>query len=169
MGTDRGARDVVAAHPGFDWVVPVGVAAAWIAMPDAFIPAASETRVQLYVAAATVAALVLAAATFVCALVYQAGSDYAVRVRTRFAAELRRNWTSIITSSLLAALLPIVAIAVDEHNAVVASALTVFSLGVVVSRFARTTWWLRFVLLVQRESDSRPAPYVVRSDDRLAG
>lgn len=169
MGRDHGVRDLVAAHPAFDWVFPVGAAAGWVAMPDAFVPAAADTRVQFYVAAATVAALVLAAATFVCALVYQAGSEYAVRVRTRFASELRRNWTSIITSSLLAALLPLVAIAVDEHNTVVASALTVFSLGVVVVRFARTTWWLRFVLLVQRESDSRPAPYVVRSDDRLAG
>jgi hypothetical protein len=160
--------DVLAAHPIVDQTVPLGVTVAYLVWLDSFTPIGLETRVSFYVGVSTLAALAVAAATFVCTLTYQSASDHMTAVRKHYGGELRRNWTSIILSTLVAATLPLLSILADSRSIYVAVAMTVYALALVVVRFCRSVYWLRLTLFMEIVSNATPEKIVVKLPRRAS-
>ncbi|WP_219816788.1 hypothetical protein, partial [Arthrobacter sp. 9E06] len=63
---------------------------------------------------ATISGLAMAASTFVCAMTYQSGNILMAKVVQVQSRALRRNWVSIISSTLVTAVLPLAALAIDR-------------------------------------------------------
>jgi len=159
--TKLGVFDELIAHPIYDQIVPLAVAIAWYFQLHGSAPADGASRIAFYVGVATLAALVLTAATFVCALTYQSTAGPLVTVRERFGGTLRRNWISVIISTLFVAALVLVAVLVDSTSSRVAMSSAVYGLVLVVLRGFRSVYWLQFSLFMQHVSDNRTEPYVV--------
>lgn len=155
------AGDRIAAHPSIDQALALGAPGAWVLWLDGFTPSDPAARLTFYGAAATLAALALAAATFVCTMTYQSTNEYVAIVRRRYGHELRKNWTTVITSTLLAAVAPVVAMVIDDRFTAVAMAAVVYCLALVVLRFLRSVYWLRLTLFLQQASDESPQEFVV--------
>jgi hypothetical protein len=165
-----GVVDFYAARPWVDLLAVALLGLLWVlAGAELLTPSSAAARLEFYVGVATLAALVLAAATFVCTMVYQSASPHVETVRKRFGATLRTNWTAIIAWSLLAAASPIVAILLDEKYPAWAMAISVVALGLIVMRFARSVYWLRLTLFLQHVSDAADPVYVVKMPVRKAG
>lgn len=154
-------KDYLASHPWVDFVAPIFVGAAWFSWADSLIPASDDTRIQLYVGTSTLAGLTLAAATFVCAMIYQSASPYVELVRRTYSKVLRRNWRAIIGSTLLAALLPLVAVIVDSRSARWSMTLAVGAVTLLVARFVRCLYWLALTLFMEHASETVVPDYVV--------
>jgi hypothetical protein len=115
----------------------------------------SEGRVTTAaIGVVTVAALVMAAATFICAMTYQSANILMTRVRERFAADLRTNWGSILAGTFVGAVAPIIAIVFASDSTLVIVACT-YSLTLVAARFTRAAFWLKYTLFMQEASEIR--------------
>ena len=152
----QAAADFLAAHPLVDQLAPVLVLAVWIIALRGFAPAGESPRLYVYAGVSTLAALVLTAATFVCAFTYQSTSTLMVDVRHRFGTPLRKNWLSILLWSLGCAVLPLVSMAVDAEAKRVSFALTLYALSLLVAKFSRSVFWLKYTLFAQTVSDHLP-------------
>jgi len=104
-------------------------------------------------AATTIAALVMAAATFACALTYQSDSTLLIQVRLRHAETLRRNWRSILTGSFLASVLPAIGLLASPS---VGFAAGLYGLVLAACCFWRALFWLTYTLFGQAADDLRP-------------
>lgn len=144
--------DLVAAHPGIDQVLPVLVAAFLFMVPEVthFVP--SEARGTIYATMATVSGLALAAATFVCTMTYQSANILMAGIIKSHATELRRNWTTIISSNLVTALLPLAALAMDERLPHIGIVIASYSVTLLCMRFSRAVWWLQYSLFRQEQA-----------------
>lgn len=100
----------------------------------------------------TIAALAMTAATFICAMTYQSANILMARVRDRYAADLKRNWGSIIGGSFVGAALPVIALAATDSRPWVLG-VSCYSLALVVLRFARAAFWLKYTLFMQEASE----------------
>lgn len=150
--TRHAVGDVVAAHPGIDQVLPVLVAALLFMVPDVthFVP--SGARGTIYATMATVSGLTLAAATFVCTMTYQSANILMAGIVRSHAAELRRNWTTIISSNLVTALLPLAALAMDTKLPHIGIVIASYAVTLLCVRFMRAVWWLQYSLFRQEQS-----------------
>ena len=146
--------DLVAAHPGIDQLLPVLVAAFLFMVPDVthFVP--SGARETIYATMATVSGLALAAATFVCTMTYQSANILMTGIVRSHATELRRNWTTIISSNLVTALLPLAALAMDERLPHIGIVIASYAVTLLCVRFMRAVWWLQYSLFRQEQSGS---------------
>lgn len=154
-------KDWLIAHPGVDQVGVLGLTAmAGLAAPT-WLPAEASTRTELYSALAGLCGLVLAAATFVCTLTYQAAGRHMHEVRKHYGVQLSRNWTAIIGSTFVAAFAALAALVVDERSRSVAAALTAYSLATVGLAFVRSVVWLRYTLFFEHVSDRTGEKVVV--------
>jgi hypothetical protein len=155
-------------HPSTDLAFFVAATAiSWRAgVGQAF---ADGGRLDTYlVSVATTAGLVMAAATFVCAMTYQAHSDLMRRLRKKFGRSVAANWSVIISATLLASIGSTLLLLVSSGSAWV-SATGVGLLAVVAIEGARIVWWLRSILLLEDVSpdhEDRATPknprYLVR-------
>lgn len=141
-------RNALVNHPIFDQIVPVVAVVLWSFWGQAFAPEARDVRLEVYGGVGTLAGLALAASTFACTMTYQSVNPLLTSMREENHHELKRNWTSIILSSLACAVLPILAMALDEHQRHLASAMVVYALVLLVLRFGRSVWWLRLSLFI---------------------
>lgn len=145
-------KDVVAEHPGFDHVVPAVAVLATLAMRNQVAPPNFEA---FLVGLATISALVLTAATFVCTLIYQSGATERIReVRLRFAEALRRNWLSIFVLVFATSVAPLVALLLV--GTWVAPLIGAWAFAMLTMKALRTVYWLHYVLLTQHVDDARP-------------
>lgn len=155
-------KDLLAEHPVFDHVVPAVAVVITLIVRGQVSPPNFEL---FLVGVATVSALVLSAATFVCALIYQ--SDASARVvglRLRYAAELRRNWVSIFALTFVTSVAPLCAVlAVGTW---VAPLVGVWAVAMLTVKASRTVYWLHYMLFTQHVDDARPQ--LVRSADRYS-
>jgi uncharacterized membrane protein len=157
------ALDALTAHPVFDQLIPVVATAAWLRFGGSLIPAEPGTRVSFYVGVATVSALVLAAATFVCTMTYQSTSALMSDVRRHFGRQLTRNWTSIIVAALVTSVVPILMILLDGKATTAAMAVSIYCVALLTVRFGRSVYWLSFTLFMDNAQMQVPEPYVVPS------
>lgn len=125
------------------------------AVSAAYIVATPPTGTLLVfnMAATTIAALVMAAATFACALAYQSDSTLLIQARLRHAETLRRNWRAIIAGSFLASVLPAIGLLTP---ATLGFAAGVYGLGLAACCFWRALFWLSYTLFGQAADDLRP-------------
>lgn len=147
------AKDWLAAHPIVDHLAPILVLAAWFYFGLGY-PSSEDARQGMYVTLATVSGLALASGTFVATLTYQSADTLVRELRTRFHRELKRNWTSILWSSFITALVPLAAMATDKKLTTIAFAIAIYVAALLIARFARTLYWLRLCLFV---GDKGPA------------
>lgn len=155
--------DTFAAHPSVDWLVvaPVGAGASWLMWGDR-VDLTDGSRSAFLGGVATLAGLVLAAATFICTLTYQSTSQQVAYVRKHFGPELRRNWRAIFASILAAAVATLVAFLILDTRPEIAMSVGVFGLVTVVVRAARAHYWLSYTLFMHQVSDATEPPYVVQ-------
>jgi len=154
----RPIQDFLASHPAVDHVAALGAVLAWSAIFGATdVP--EDARVQFLIGVATVSGLVLAAATFVAALTYQSANILMSRVRERYSTLLKRNWTSIIVSTMATAAAPVVAILFSKDHNFAALAVGIYSLALLATRFGRSVFWLRYTLFMQDTVDAAPGTY----------
>lgn len=160
--------DVLAARPIFDQIVPVTFGVLYAVVLRSLTPTSDDVRVAFYVGVSTLAALAVAAATFVCTMTYQSTGEHMTTVRRRYGEVLRRNWTAILVSTLVAATLPLIGILVDTRWRTAGMLIAIYSLLLVVVRFARSVYWLRVTLFLERVSDEAPQPMAVRLPRRAS-
>ena len=98
----------------------------------------------------------MAASTFVCTMTYQSGNILMAKVVQVHSEALRRNWVSIIGSTLITAVLPLAALAIDQNLSGVASSITVYSLALLMTRFGRALFWMQYTLFMQDRSFQVP-------------
>ena len=134
---------------------PALLIAAVILSTGAFSDLPQSTLATLVVGVTTVAALVMTAATFICALTYQSSNILMTKVRERHAAALSRNWGAIISGAFLAAVVPLLALLVPSHRNPVTSAV-IYCLAIVTVRFFRAVFWMRYTLFMQQAADLTP-------------
>lgn len=146
-------KDLYAERASLDQTIPVAIALlAWTLNFSQWI-SSEPARLALYQGGATVAGLALAAATFVCAMTYQSANVLMNGVRHRFARELSRNWTSIILSTLGAAILSILAIVIDGAlGPRIAVTIALYALTLTAMKGLRTVFWLIYTLFADRAS-----------------
>lgn len=156
----RSVREWVVQHPVIDHLPGLGLAvlAVWT---GAFTTLPDGDRTTLVIGATTVAALVMAAATFICAMTYQSANILMTQVRQRHAAALRRNWFSIIAGCFAAAILPILTV-LTPASVSLAVAACLYSMGLVAARFARAMFWMSYTLFMQEADDVRPTVRVAQ-------
>ncbi|MBN0039345.1 hypothetical protein JN535_04045 [Cellulosimicrobium cellulans] len=151
-----------------DQVIPIAATAAYAGVLSDMTPEIPDVRVAFYVGISTLAALAVAAATFVCTMTYQSTGEHMRAVRRHYGEVLRRNWTSILVSTLVAATLPLLAILVDTRWRQAAMLIAVYSLVLVAVRFVRSIYWLRITLFLERAADELPEPMAVKLPPRPA-
>jgi uncharacterized membrane protein YczE len=152
----RSTADWLAAWPFVDQVLPIVAVVLWVRFAQQWVPLMESPRLYFYAAVSTLAGLALAAATFVCAMTYQARSFLMDAAQKKFSKEFRRNWTSIILWVLAAALLPLAAMVADSHSSAVAFPIAFYALVLTAVKVARIVFWLRFTLFMEGSSKSLP-------------
>lgn len=154
------AKDWLLERPGLDQIVAVLVAVIAAFLPE-WLPSDGQARTELFGALAGLCGLVLAAATFVCTLTYHSGSHVMKKVRLRFGGVLARNWTAIIATSFVSALVALAAIALEDASARAASAAIAYSTVAIVASFVRVVVWLRLTLFFEEVAEKHPEPLAV--------
>jgi len=156
----NGIGDTVAAHPFFDHLLPLILVVVWYFVTNAWTPPDASARQWVYGSVATVSGLALAASTFACTMTYQSSNILMTKVRARFTKELRRNWMAVLRSALLTAVMPIVALALDSTATKLSIALTIYAIGLLVTRFLRSLVWLEYTLFMSEHAET-----AIRRDD----
>jgi len=152
MANNYRVKDFLAEHPGVDHVVPALAIGGLLLFRDRV----SVDRFDVFlVGAATVSALVLTAATFVCTLIYQSNAtERIIELRMEFATALRRNWVTIFTILIATSVAPLCAVLVI--GSWLAPVVGVWSLVMLSVTAIRTVYWLDAMLFVQHVDDVRP-------------
>ncbi|EFQ82743.1 hypothetical protein HMPREF0063_11952 [Aeromicrobium marinum DSM 15272] len=150
---EYGLRDLVVEHPGLDHLPAILAVGTWaLLMRDLEVSNVPEFLVGL----ATVSALVLAAAAFVCTLTYQSSAQRVVDLRIAFGVQIQRNWVSIFAITFVAAVAPLVALLLVGTGPV-GPAIAVWASAMLVMKAGRTLYWLRAMVFTQYLDDVRPA------------
>lgn len=153
-------RERLVQHPAIDHV-PASILAALTLVSGSFADLPTEDRTTLVMGVTTIAALVMAAATFVCAMTYQSANILMAQVRQRHADALRRNWSSIIAGCFVAATLPILTLLAPASSRL-AVTVCLYSLSLVAARFVRAMFWMAYTLFMDEAAGTRqtihPAP-----------
>lgn len=157
----RKAADQWAAHPLMDYIAPVVAVVAWWRLGSGYVPADIEMRIAIHAGVAVLSGLVLTAATFICALTYQSANILLEGVRRRYASELRRNWFSVIMGAFWMAVVPLVALGVDQVSSFWALAMSIGALALLAARAMRSAMWLQLTLFAQEATDREPEVFDV--------
>lgn len=159
-------KDFWAAHPGVDHALPVLSVLAWWYLLSPHLEIAEGARWNIFLTIATVSGLALAATTFVCSMTYQSANVLMSKVVAVYSSQLRRNWVSIIGSSLLTAVAPIVSLALDKTFPDSAMTIAVYAAALLLVRFGRAIWWLQYTLFMQDRTFElhEPMEVTLRSD-----
>ncbi|RZS62219.1 hypothetical protein EV386_2540 [Xylanimonas ulmi] len=161
MRSRRRVANLLAAHPSPDHLLPSGIMVAWWFGTGQYVPVNPDARLAFFAGVAVVSGLVLAAATFVCALTYQSANILMAGVRRRYSRELKRNWSSIIVSAFLTAVGPIGAMLVDDVRPAIGIGVALYCIGLLVARAVRSVWWLNYTLFMQDIAESTPEKYAL--------
>ncbi|WP_345152410.1 hypothetical protein [Arthrobacter ginkgonis] len=134
-------------HPALDCTAPLVALIVWILMGGPF-PDRTATDLML-TALASAGGLVMAVATFAAGMVYQSSDERVVQMRRRYMNQLRRNWTWIFCSLLVATLMPLIGMALGETFRQWAFGVVVVAVCLVVTNLLRVVYLLRLVLLLE--------------------
>lgn len=159
MRTKSKFLDFLTEHPAVDYVAPTAVLIVWFCIAGFWVPGDVAARQWAYTSIATISGLSLAASTFACTITYQTTDSLMVQVRRKYRLVLKRNWVAILRSTLVTALLPIIALLLELVSAPLAFGVVLIATGLLVCRFTRSLYWLTFTLFVTENSDLiRQAP-----------
>lgn len=154
--TEAPIKDFLAAHPLVDHLVALTALLVWVLFAADLVVVPEASRPTIYAGVATISGLAMAASTFVCAMTYQSGNILMAKVVQVHSHALRRNWMSIISSTLITAVAPLISLAIDRTHSSIASAVTVYSLALLMTRFGRALWWMQYTLFMQDRSFQIP-------------
>lgn len=140
-------QDFVAARPSIDWIVPILAIGVWVYFFCGSVPVMSGD--VFYAVLSAAAGIALAAATFACTFMYRSPSPAIRHALGKFGKAIGRNWFSILVSLLLATLSPILAVALENTAPQVAFGLGLLSAGIIIVKFARVAFWVRYTLTVE--------------------
>lgn len=121
--------------------------AGWAVDSDGLSP---EVLAPLYAGISTLAGLVLAAATFVCAMTYQEQTRVLAAYRRQHPDRLRRVWTSVMGWVFIASVLPLVSLVVMPTSGSAAAVLAATALAILVVKAVRCILWMDAVLFTRR-------------------
>jgi len=147
-------QDFILHRPILDQAVPLVLLVAWYYLCKQLIPGSDSDISSVYVGLSAMAGIVLAAATFVCTMLYQSQSSSAKALRARFSKTMAKNWASIFSFVFVAAILPLVATLVRDSDPRLAFALVIYSAGILIGRSFRTYLWL--IVLFKLEAAPEP-------------
>lgn len=143
-------RDHLAAWPFIDAIAALALAAPWavwgVQATGLVGLEAAAHRVALYGVLATFCAFVLTAATFVCTMTYQSTNVLMNAALTRYRPELRRNWISILTSTLLSAAVSLGLLAIDLATPFWSLVIAGYVLSLTLLKGVRALYWLNYSL-----------------------
>lgn len=143
MGTKRdNLRDFYGDNPWLDWLVLVLVGVVWWVPAHGWFPTEASTRSTFYTATGSLAGIVLAAATFACTQVFQAMTGALPRAREENEPEYRRGAVGLLGSLLVAAVLPLGAVVLDQPFPQWGFGLGILAAALVVVRFLRVLAWV---------------------------
>ena len=158
MAASRGSRaaDFWLRHPLLD-LIPASILTGLAVLATLVLPLPDgEMRAVIYGGVAAFGGLALAAATFACSMTYQSANILMTRVRDAYAADLRRNWQSIILWMLASAVLPILGALVDSASVSVGLAMSLGGLAVIVIKAVRAMFWLGYTLFMDEVQQAQP-------------
>lgn len=138
-------------QPRWDYVPVIGLSLALGAITyiGGGASAAAAAAPTLYVGISTLGGIVLAVATYAAGVTQQTAAYGMERYRERSPERLRGNWRSVFTWTVLASVLPLVAVIVYPAAPPAAVALACVSLSVLAAKGARTVAWLQAVLFLE--------------------
>ena len=144
----RAVQDAWASHPVIDVVVAVTASSVVLAW---WRPAASTSARETFLeGVGTLSGLVLAAATFVCVMTYSSTADLMVGFRRSYGSDLKKNWKSIIGSTLLGGAVSLCLIPVEATWTVYVG----FAIAILlVLRGLRSVWWMTFTMFMEDSSE----------------
>lgn len=154
MAAHRTLRDLWAETPILDLAIPAVVLAVWMLF-ELPIPEGS-VRSLVFTSLSSASGIILAAATFVCALFYQSNSRFVLLVRKKHPFALRRNWNHILGSLLATTLAPIVSIVIDAPAEHWAFGIAIVAGALMTVRFARVIYWFDLTLRLADVSERQP-------------
>lgn len=148
-------QDFILRHPIFDQLIPALAFALWHFIGHGRVPGSDDAQTAAYVGLSAVAGIVLAAATFVCTMLYQSSSTSVRMLRREFKNELSKNWASIFVFIFVAATLPIAATLLRDTNSSLAFGFVLYSAAILLGRSFRTFLWL--IVSFRLETSPEPA------------
>lgn len=143
------AQDFYLAHPILDQSIPLIVLTVWHFVFAQAVIGDPGVQPAAYIGLSAVAGLVLTAGTFVCTMLYQSNTESVRLLRSRYSSVLAKNWASIFTFVLAAALLPILSTLLLTGQASLAFGLTLFSVSILIGRGIRIYLWLLVAFLLE--------------------
>lgn len=141
----------IAAHPFVDAVASLVVSVSWY-MSECRTFDFEEPCAELFTSLSSVSGLLMAAATFICSMVYQSGSGRMKYAITKYSDELSRNWSSIIVWTMVTAVLPLISLYIYKEYARVAIAVSLYSVLMMFFKTIRSMHWLKYTLFMQKTS-----------------
>lgn len=154
MGVGNRIRGPWLQWPWVDVVLPAAAIAVWVGVG---LPVPPDTsRGALYTATSAASGIGLAGAAFVCTIFYQASSELLMEIRERFGPLIRSNWVWILSSLLVAVVLPVLAIVVDPAFPRVATAMVMSAGLVFVTSFTRVIYWFHRTLGILDSPSAKP-------------
>lgn len=143
-----------------DWVVVLAVAIVTSVIPLPGAGQAGEQNSALLAflgAVVTYTSIVIASTVFACSLIYQSASPNMVLIRTRFSSELRKNWSSVLSWSLLSAAVAVLAMFLNYCGFPALSLVLALNAAVWTSlKGMRGCIWFTTVLFVVEGEDTHP-------------
>lgn len=147
-------QDFLLRRPIVDQLAPIAILLAWFFLFDRATLGSDDGQIAAFVGLSAVAGIVLAAATFVCTMLYQSSSSSVRLLREHFRGELAKSWTSVFVFLFIAAVVPIIAAVVRDSHETLAFGLVLYSAGILLGRGFRTYLWL----IVSFRLESAPEP-----------
>ena len=156
MGVKDRIADFLLNHPTVDIILPF---LSSIILPFKCSKTIYEQKDNdFFIGVSTLGALVMATATFVCALMYQSNGAIITIVRKRYGDILAHNWLNVIGWTLLGAVLPLGSILIRMY-ARLAFGIALFSLVIIIEKGVRSLFWLKLVFLIQNTSEHIKKPF----------
>ncbi len=101
--------------------------------------------IDFLIGLSTLSGLVMAAATFICSMLYQSDHPLCKEARKRYGTTLSKNWIGIISYLIIYALVPLLAPVSPTRR--VCLFLSIFACVGIIGEFIRIRYWLKAVLL----------------------
>lgn len=157
MGAKEKLDDYILSHPIVDMILPLSAVIILFCLKDD--KSMFKQTNDFFIGVSTLGALVMATATFVCALMYQSDGILIVIVRKRYSKLLARNWLNVISWTLFGAILPLFSILICKYDKL-AFGITLFSLIIIIEKGVRSLFWLKLIFFIQDTSEHIKKPFM---------
>lgn len=144
-----------AKHTSVDIIIALLITMIWcgfVHIPNASKCQNGDLYKEIFSSLSTVSGILVAAATFLCTMVYQSDSRYMRYAIRNYSDELSRNWSSIIVWAMLTAILPIISLYIYQFHEKAAIAISLYSIVMIIAKTVRSVHWLKYTLFMDQAS-----------------